>query len=88
MPRKKSSPAYQPQIGEIARDLAKRGSDGGLAEGVYMDCLAGLYYLRAEGGGCEWTTRPGNVQRLDAPRFVTVQHSSRPRTAGSVGEVA
>ncbi|MEV6975335.1 hypothetical protein [Kitasatospora sp. NPDC093806] len=88
MPRKNPTPAYRPQIGEIVRDLAKRGAGGGPAEGVYMDCLAGLYYLRSEHGGCEWTTRPENVRPLDAPRFTNVQHPSRPRSAGSMGDVA
>ncbi len=46
-----------------------------------MDTLAGLVYLRHEAGGCEWTTKPAHVQALPAPRFLTVQHPSRPRAA-------
>ncbi|MEU1288851.1 hypothetical protein [Kitasatospora sp. NPDC005856] len=53
-----------------------------------MDCLDGLYYLHSERGGCEWTTRPENVQQLGAARFVNVQHPSRPRSDGSIGDVA
>ncbi|MFD5915548.1 hypothetical protein ACFVYP_02590 [Kitasatospora sp. NPDC058201] len=87
MPRMKSNPAYRPQIGEIVRDLAKRGLGGEPVEGVCMDCLAGLYYLRSEQGGCEWTTRPESVRRLDAPRFVNVQHPSPPRSVAPIGEV-
>ncbi|MFB6891674.1 hypothetical protein ACFCX4_20480 [Kitasatospora sp. NPDC056327] len=68
--------------------MARRGPLGGPVEGVYMDCLAGLYYLRPECGGCEWTTGPENVQRLETPRFVHVQHPSPPRSAGPVGDVA
>ncbi|MER5356056.1 hypothetical protein ABT093_37765 [Kitasatospora sp. NPDC002551] len=45
-----------------------------------MDTLAGLY-LRPEGGGCEWTTKPGHIQPLTEPRFASVQHPSWPRTA-------
>ncbi|MER6361105.1 hypothetical protein [Kitasatospora sp. NPDC001527] len=35
----------------------------------------------------EWTTRPEDVQPLDTPRFVAVQHPSRPRTSGTIGAV-
>ncbi|WP_406193549.1 hypothetical protein OH807_02975 [Kitasatospora sp. NBC_01560] len=77
-------PAYRPVVGEVVRDLARRGVDGHPVEGVYMDTMNGLAHLRPEAGGCEWTTRPDRVQRLDEPRHLTVQHPSRPRASGSV----
>ncbi|MFB7618881.1 hypothetical protein [Kitasatospora sp. NPDC056181] len=60
-------PVSTPKVGEIVRDLAHRTADGEPAEGVYMETLAGLAYLRPAGGGCEWTTKPEHVQRLDHP---------------------
>ncbi|MFF1902728.1 hypothetical protein [Kitasatospora sp. NPDC058218] len=79
MPRGPRMPVYQPAVGEVVRDLAHRSPGGQPAEGVYMDTLGGAAYLRPEGGGCEWTTRPESVQRLDQPRRVAVQHPSPPR---------
>ncbi|MFJ8437175.1 hypothetical protein ACIQ9P_38375 [Kitasatospora sp. NPDC094019] len=74
-------PVYTPAVGEVVRDLAHRDTSGKPLEAVYMDTLAGLVYLRHEAGGCEWTTKPTHVQPLPVPRFLTVQHPSRPRTA-------
>ncbi|MFE7561995.1 hypothetical protein [Kitasatospora sp. NPDC057500] len=74
-------PIYTPTVGEVVRDLAHRDFTGNPVEGVYMDNLAGLVYLRPESGGCEWTTAPEAVQALPSPRFITVQHPSRPRAA-------
>ncbi|MFD9595865.1 hypothetical protein ACFWA9_24400 [Kitasatospora sp. NPDC059973] len=79
MPSRPRTPAYQPQIGEVVRDRAHRSPNGQPAEGVYMDTLGGAAYLRPEAGGCEWTTRPEDLQRLDRPRFLPVQHPSPPR---------
>ncbi|MER7702207.1 hypothetical protein ABTX81_04790 [Kitasatospora sp. NPDC097605] len=81
MSRKNSTPTYQPHIGEVVRDLGHRDFTGQPVEGVYMDTLTGLVYLRPLAGGCEWTTKPEAVQPLPSPRFVSVQHPSRPRTA-------
>ncbi|MDH6706159.1 hypothetical protein P3T27_002882 [Kitasatospora sp. MAA19] len=71
---------YQPQLGEIVHDLAHKDAVGNPAEGVYMDTLGALVYLRLERGGCEWTTRPEHVRPSGSPRLVPVQHPSRPRT--------
>ncbi|MER6360286.1 hypothetical protein [Kitasatospora sp. NPDC001527] len=68
-------------MGEVVLDLGHRDFSGRPVEAVYMDTLAGLAYLRPEGGGCEWTTEPDHIQALTEPRFTTVQHPSRPRTA-------
>ncbi|MFJ9842401.1 hypothetical protein ACIRYZ_18345 [Kitasatospora sp. NPDC101155] len=54
--------SYQPQLGELVLDFARRGADGRPVEGVYMDILGTLAYLRPERGGCEWTTRPENLR--------------------------
>ncbi|MFF8769760.1 hypothetical protein [Kitasatospora sp. NPDC015120] len=81
MSRKNSTPTYQPHVGEVVRDLGHRDFTGDPVEAVYMDTLAGLAYLRPLAGGCEWTTKPEHVQALASPRFITVQHPSRPRTA-------
>ncbi|MCX4685488.1 hypothetical protein OG401_14390 [Kitasatospora purpeofusca] len=54
-----------------------------------MGARGGEYYLRAEAGGCEWTTQPAKVCPLDPPRFISVQHPSPPRTTDtSIGDVA
>ncbi|GAA1400230.1 hypothetical protein GCM10009639_40980 [Kitasatospora putterlickiae] len=74
-------PLYTPTVGEVVRDLGHRDFTGKPIEGVYMDTLTGLVYLRPLAGGCEWTTRPECVQALPTPRFITVQHPSRPRVA-------
>ncbi|SDT81683.1 hypothetical protein SAMN05216371_6768 [Streptomyces sp. TLI_053] len=74
-------PVYTPAVGEVVRDLAHRDTSGKPLEAVYMDTLAGLVYLRPTTGGCEWTTKPNRIQALPSPRFLTVQHPSRPRTA-------
>ncbi|WP_406204736.1 hypothetical protein OH807_29380 [Kitasatospora sp. NBC_01560] len=79
MPSRPRIPVYQPRVGEVVRDLARKGADGHPVEGVYMDTLNGSVYLRPEPGGCEWTTGPECVQRLAEPRHLTVQHPSRPR---------
>ncbi|MEV0194549.1 hypothetical protein AB0I39_39255 [Kitasatospora purpeofusca] len=81
MPPRPRMPVYKPAVGEIVRDLAHRDTSGKPLEAVYMDTLAGLVYLRHEAGGCEWTTKPAHVQALPSPRFLTVQHPSRPRAA-------
>ncbi|WP_327675234.1 hypothetical protein [Kitasatospora sp. NBC_00458] len=72
-------PVYSPVVGEVVRDLGHRAPTGGVVEGVYMDTLNGLAYLRHEGGGCEWTTKPEHVQALPQPRYLAVQQPSRPR---------
>ncbi|GAA1399171.1 hypothetical protein GCM10009639_38500 [Kitasatospora putterlickiae] len=74
-------PIYTPTVGEVVRDLAHRDFTGKPVEAVYMDTLAKLVYLRPLAGGCEWTTAPEAIQALPAPRFITVQHPSRPRAA-------
>ncbi|MFI6847651.1 hypothetical protein ACIBJD_23930 [Kitasatospora sp. NPDC050467] len=79
MPSCPRMPAYRPEVGEVVRDLAHRAATGDPTEGVYMDTLGGLAYLRPAAGGCEWTTKPEHLQRLDHPRHLTVQHPSRPR---------
>ncbi|MFE7190849.1 hypothetical protein [Kitasatospora sp. NPDC057541] len=81
MPSRPRMPVYTPTVGEVVRDLGHRDFSGKPIEAVYMDTLAGLVHLRPESGGCEWTTKPEHVQALAEPRFVTVQHPSRPRTA-------
>ncbi|MFC5666632.1 hypothetical protein ACFP3U_27160 [Kitasatospora misakiensis] len=83
MPSRPRTPAYTPSVGEIVRDLGHRDTSGQPVEAVYMDTLGGLVYLRHETGGCEWTTKPQHVQRLDEPRHITVQTPSRPRSAGA-----
>ncbi|MFJ3221675.1 hypothetical protein ACIPLC_37935 [Kitasatospora sp. NPDC086801] len=35
--------------------------------GVYMDTLAGKYYMRPETGGCEWTADPADVEPAPPP---------------------
>ncbi|MFF2046069.1 hypothetical protein ACFVVX_37170 [Kitasatospora sp. NPDC058170] len=79
MSRRPRIPAYTPEVGEVVRDLAHRSPGTKAVEGVYMDTLGGLAYLRPERGGCEWTTRPEDLRRLELPRFVPVQQPSRPR---------
>ncbi|MFJ9951704.1 hypothetical protein [Kitasatospora sp. NPDC091207] len=79
MPSRPRMPAYTPTVGEVVRDLAHRSPSGQPAEGVYMDTLGGLVYLRPEAGGCEWTTGPDRVRPLDSPRYLAVQHPSPPR---------
>ncbi|MFB8239873.1 hypothetical protein ACFC58_25315 [Kitasatospora purpeofusca] len=81
MPSHARIPVYTPVVGEIVRDLAHLDTSGKPLEAVYMDTLAGLVYLRHEAGGCEWTTKPNRIQALPTPRFLTVQHPSRPRVA-------
>ncbi|MFF8771938.1 hypothetical protein [Kitasatospora sp. NPDC015120] len=81
MPNRPRTPVYTPTVGEVVRDLGHRDFTGDPVEAVYMDTLAGLAYLRPLAGGCEWTTKPEHVQALASPRFITVQHPSRPRTA-------
>ncbi|WP_380286429.1 hypothetical protein [Kitasatospora purpeofusca] len=81
MPSRPRMPVHTPVVGEVVRDLGHRDFAGNPVEGVYMDTLAGLAYLRHERGGCEWTTKPEHIQALTTPRFLTVQHPSRPRTA-------
>ncbi|GAA2792442.1 hypothetical protein RMN57_33905 [Kitasatospora sp. CM 4170] len=84
MPSCPRMPAYAPKVGEVVRDLAHRNATGAPTEGVYMDTLNGLAYLRPEPGGCEWTTGPEYVQRLERPRYLVVQHPSRPRANDTV----
>ncbi|MGY0460401.1 hypothetical protein ACW14Y_09040 [Kitasatospora sp. cg17-2] len=79
MPSQPRIPVYKPAVGEVVRDLARLDTSGKPLEAVYMDTLAGLVYLRHEAGGCEWTTKPNRIQALPTPRFLTVQHPSRPR---------
>ncbi len=83
MPSRPRTPAYTPAVGEIVRDLGHRDTSGQPLEAVDMDTLGGLVYLRHAAGGCEWTTKPQHVQPLPAPRFITVQTPSRPRSAGA-----
>ncbi|MFD5915450.1 hypothetical protein [Kitasatospora sp. NPDC127035] len=79
MPSCPRMPVYTPVVGEVVRDFGCRVPAGGVLEGVYMDTLGGLAYLRHEGGGCEWTTRPELVRPLPEPRYLSVQQPSRPR---------
>ncbi|MFF7458325.1 hypothetical protein [Kitasatospora sp. NPDC008115] len=79
MPSRPRMPIYTPTVGEVVRDLGHRDFAGKPIEAVYMDNLAGVVYLRPESGGCEWTTKPECVQALAEPRFIAVQHPSRPR---------
>ncbi|MER5354462.1 hypothetical protein ABT093_29540 [Kitasatospora sp. NPDC002551] len=81
MPSRPRMPVYAPTVGEIVLDLGHRDFSGKPVEAVYMDTLAGLVYLRPEGGGCEWTTKPDHIQALAEPRFTAVQHPGRPRVA-------
>ena len=52
-----AGPAYQPQLGELVWDDGPRQRNG-----VYMGAEGGIYFLRPEGGGIEWTTAPANVR--------------------------
>ncbi|MEU6238835.1 hypothetical protein [Kitasatospora sp. NPDC047058] len=79
MPSRPRTPSYQPKVGEIVHDLAHRTVTGQPSEGVYMATLNGLAYLRPEAGGCEWTTDPVHLRRLNVPRYRAVQRASRPR---------
>ncbi|MBV6699642.1 hypothetical protein KV557_21505 [Kitasatospora aureofaciens] len=57
---------YRPRIGEVVRDLGRKDPDGRPLEGIYLDTLGAAAYLRPERGGCEWSTKPENIQPLDA----------------------
>ncbi|WP_043470277.1 hypothetical protein [Kitasatospora sp. MBT66] len=82
-------PAYLPEVGEVVEDLAVLDADGQPKRGAFMESRGGEYYLRSEGGGCEWTTLPAKVRPLDPPCFIKVQHPSEPRTADiPIGDVA
>ncbi|MEV6978107.1 hypothetical protein [Kitasatospora sp. NPDC093806] len=64
MPRKKSEPArpdYQPELGELVRDLAHGG-----AVGAFMGTVSGEIYLRRPDGGVEWTTYASEIEPVAA----------------------
>ncbi|MFJ8430246.1 hypothetical protein ACIQ9P_02965 [Kitasatospora sp. NPDC094019] len=68
---------YRPELGEVVKDRAHKG-----VEGVYMDTMSGRVYLRPRGGGLEWTTSPGDIERIgEKPELIRVCTTNRPRRA-------
>lgn len=70
-------------VGQLAHDARQE------RRGIVMDHQDGFVWLRPEGGGTEWTARPGDVQSLNVREQAAALMRARVATANarSRGEV-